>query len=988
MPLDKNMSHDEMVKELMHSYYKNGKIGNTEPRGVEHALKIANAVAYNIERSKDVQEIEEGIKEMSLSDLLNQFESLYLNESETAIQEWQQRGPMHEADYYDVKSILGDDYTLAYVTTLSSKDGKRYEAWQIGTYNNHNFKEIKDEQMYKDTLEKLKKKFPNEDIRITSRQYKYAPEQKPEWLLLLPEEVDIDEENTKFDRELLYGYIGGSLELAMTRDMVAQICHSGSNDAAVDAVKEMPEIREQLDAISDEELRRDMRWAGLDMNQAEFDSLTRPELESYLVWIAAWSIFEDEEYSKLFETDMSDMGQSPIKPMGVNKVKNEDWKKSKYTSSWQLDGDGAYAKITALTDNGYQVKIWDNSTNKTIGETKTFDTKEEAMKWAESQLNSKINEISDDTVYNAVAKSYKRTKDSKENNSPDLIKNVMKFNSLNNKGLRRAWKKAGLEDPREMSTKKLSKKWDKEYVPVHAEYDKKVRDRINSSKLGETLDAFENFLKEDVNVSDETIQQVEYILDQFVDSVDSDGNLVDAYLPTDTLEFSEAQYNAWEDMINNFEDIQNGNYTVSLSMRDYSGYSYWKNMNENNAGVITVEIHTDNIDFERLYRNCDYVIDYYYAQVEKIKKGLGEAKINESAETLKDKATKIGNNKKLLLKRLKDGLSVLKNEYKKEFKDYEYDFENKALHSKTADLSLVWKNNGRTSEGSVALYRKSKINEISTELATKTHDKRKRNWLKDAEAVSQARKKRFEKDPHYKPDKELQDLENKEGKSWNNLVKSDKLTRGKRINEISDKLAGKVVSKRMKARKAELDKLNDMSADVNKAQADLMRTQPNTPEAIKAQDDYDTKMDNYRQALDNDVAGQKANKLFKTVRKRGERLNRKGADYDYFKRLQRKGDKISNESLKEDMDDTKILSASYSFTGPDQYRPEEYGTCSFYKTSENKYYFIDERDEEKSELYNSAIDALYFADDYFNEIYDYFSWDEEFIELRRFMKEN
>jgi hypothetical protein len=104
--------------------------------------------------------------------------------------------------------------------------------------------------------------------------------------------------------------------------------------------------------------------------------------------------------------------------------------------------------------------------------------------------------------------------------------------------------------------------------------------------------------------------------------------------------------------------------------------------------------------------------------------------------------------------------------------------------------------------------------------------------------------------------------------------------------------------------------------------------------------------------------------------------------------MRRERNWINNESLKESMDDTKILSASYSFTGPDQYRPEEYGTCSFYKTPENKYYFIDERDEDKSELYNSAIDALYFADDYFNEIYDYFSWDEEFIELRRFMKEN
>jgi antirestriction protein len=104
--------------------------------------------------------------------------------------------------------------------------------------------------------------------------------------------------------------------------------------------------------------------------------------------------------------------------------------------------------------------------------------------------------------------------------------------------------------------------------------------------------------------------------------------------------------------------------------------------------------------------------------------GKNESKINESTETLEDKAAKIGNDKKLLLKRLRDGLSVLKNEYKKEFKDYEYDFENKALHSKTTDLSLVWKNNGRTSEGSVALYRKYKINEVSREKANKVVKRR------------------------------------------------------------------------------------------------------------------------------------------------------------------------------------------------------------------------------------------------------------------------
>ena len=45
MPLDKNMSHEEMVAELINGYEKTGKIGATKPRDMKHALEIANAVA-------------------------------------------------------------------------------------------------------------------------------------------------------------------------------------------------------------------------------------------------------------------------------------------------------------------------------------------------------------------------------------------------------------------------------------------------------------------------------------------------------------------------------------------------------------------------------------------------------------------------------------------------------------------------------------------------------------------------------------------------------------------------------------------------------------------------------------------------------------------------------------------------------------------------------------------------------------------------------
>lgn len=50
MPLKPGKSNDvvsENIEELMHSYEKDGKIGNTTPRDEKHALKIAKAIAMN-----------------------------------------------------------------------------------------------------------------------------------------------------------------------------------------------------------------------------------------------------------------------------------------------------------------------------------------------------------------------------------------------------------------------------------------------------------------------------------------------------------------------------------------------------------------------------------------------------------------------------------------------------------------------------------------------------------------------------------------------------------------------------------------------------------------------------------------------------------------------------------------------------------------------------------------------------------------------------
>lgn len=40
------MKRDEVIRELMESYERTGKIGNTKPRNKRHAKQIAAAIAY------------------------------------------------------------------------------------------------------------------------------------------------------------------------------------------------------------------------------------------------------------------------------------------------------------------------------------------------------------------------------------------------------------------------------------------------------------------------------------------------------------------------------------------------------------------------------------------------------------------------------------------------------------------------------------------------------------------------------------------------------------------------------------------------------------------------------------------------------------------------------------------------------------------------------------------------------------------------------
>lgn len=48
MPVDKNMTHSEIVEELIQSYKRTGKIGDYTPTSYKDALRVANSIAFKI----------------------------------------------------------------------------------------------------------------------------------------------------------------------------------------------------------------------------------------------------------------------------------------------------------------------------------------------------------------------------------------------------------------------------------------------------------------------------------------------------------------------------------------------------------------------------------------------------------------------------------------------------------------------------------------------------------------------------------------------------------------------------------------------------------------------------------------------------------------------------------------------------------------------------------------------------------------------------
>ena len=95
--------------------------------------------------------------------------------------------------------------------------------------------------------------------------------------------------NTTMEKELVYHYCD-NIELGLTYEDAHDCSHSGSCDAGCERVVSQPYVKKQLAKYSDKELRKSVKAYGVD----DVDSFDRHRLETYVVWLVAGSIVEDE----------------------------------------------------------------------------------------------------------------------------------------------------------------------------------------------------------------------------------------------------------------------------------------------------------------------------------------------------------------------------------------------------------------------------------------------------------------------------------------------------------------------------------------------------------------------------------------------------------------------------------------------------------------------------------------------------------------------
>lgn len=79
-------------------------------------------------------------------------------------------------------------------------------------------------------------------------------------------------------------------EIELTKAQVTSVCTSGSNDAAVEILINVPKVRRQLNKIDPDAIRAELREYGAwDDDELADDDENRRRI----IWLAAWNIYDD-----------------------------------------------------------------------------------------------------------------------------------------------------------------------------------------------------------------------------------------------------------------------------------------------------------------------------------------------------------------------------------------------------------------------------------------------------------------------------------------------------------------------------------------------------------------------------------------------------------------------------------------------------------------------------------------------------------------------
>lgn len=79
MPIDGKQKHSDIVRELITEYKESGKIGTSEPKDMDTALKQANAIAYDVKGTAKVEALETYLTSLVRDDNKPFLEGIVMN---------------------------------------------------------------------------------------------------------------------------------------------------------------------------------------------------------------------------------------------------------------------------------------------------------------------------------------------------------------------------------------------------------------------------------------------------------------------------------------------------------------------------------------------------------------------------------------------------------------------------------------------------------------------------------------------------------------------------------------------------------------------------------------------------------------------------------------------------------------------------------------------------------------------------------------------